>query len=340
MIGASGDEYTLENVHAELEALLLSKEDTPTFAIDPERTPYDGQVTTKAAKCTTYDTERRNNMKELSRKLEAFEFAFGRRMYVEEYVEHGDAFLDQSVDALKKASSAFTKSYNRVREVYADYADDSDFQEYDFVKRHLHEHDRPGFVDALMQDLLSRETYQDGMFRKLRALYTELYDDSLDASSLMHVFNRVRQSGIGLHDGQLVPIIQDFKKETDMILENVFYVYMAVYARSPEYDEQQRHIDEYRVELDSSSPLSTVTDAANARLMERLIQTLEFHDVVKNKIRLVWSKCISSSTTPSSGALYQVLERVLTVLGTCTTLAAVDDVVERMVRDVASAMTK
>ncbi len=348
MAGASGDEYTLEHVHADLEAMVNDStnnngnnnsnnngNNNSKNNVVQSRDETTSPITLPSVEMAKASAAPFGGIHELSAKLEVFEEAFGRKMYVEEFVLYGAAFLDGSLETMKRASAVFDKSYNRVREIYTDYADVMEFTQYEFIKRHLYEYDRPNFFDDLARDLLNSDTYQDGMRRKLQALHMEFYDEELDASSLSYVFERVRQSAIGLHDEQLIHMIKELKKETDLILENVFYVYMAVYARSPEYEEQKQHIEEYRVHLsesESSSLLSSsVTDIANARLMERLIQTLEFHDVVKTKIRIAWGSYTSSST-PSAGALYQVLKKVLDVLGTCKTLASVDNVVEEMVR--------
>ena len=368
---ASGDAYTLEDVHADLEALVRNKEQGDVVALDHDSgLDFDkdsgreaatveeifvknqtqqkkddddddkDQISSDSPPMPTPTPTRmtRDALRELSAKLEVFEAAFGRKMYVEEFALYGVEYLQLQPDAMKKVASVFTQSYNRVREVYLDYANVSDFSPYEFVKRHLHEHDDPGFCDALADELLHSDAYKDSMCRKLSALHTEFFDDDLDPASLAYIFDRVRRASLGLHSEQLVHSIKELKKETDHILENVFFVYMAAYARPPEDDEQREHVTEYREYLTASGDscsLTSLTDAANARLMARLIQTLEFHDVLKSKIRNEYGR--RSSTSPSPGALYQVLKKVLDVLPSCNTLAVVDETVEKMVSCVLNA---
>ena len=346
-----GSTYDLDQLHADLQQINGSGvpgppahsadgPGTPEVAPSGDPRPDDGvpEVNPATPRAPAVD------MAELSAALERFEEAFGRKMFVEEYVhytESSEDVLGMTQTQLREFQASFQHAYDAVREVYLAFADERDFSQYTFVRRHLAEYQEPGFIDALPDRLMALDAYGSMMRARLSSLYSETYDDALDASSLEYLLARVQGLRLGLNDAGLIKCIREFKDETDAVVENVYYVYMAAYARSPEEPELRGHVAEYRARITKDQRAESLAQAAeslvkdaieavNAEVTIRLISALEFHDVIKGKLRARFGARFGSRT-PSPTTLYQGLEAVIAVLPSCHTLQHVDDAVERFI---------
>ena len=258
--------------------------------------------------------------------LQEFECAFGRKMFVEEYLWHG---WHADVQQLRRD---FLAAYHLAREVYVSFADARDFSEYDFVRKHLAEYQLPDFIEALPQRLLYTPEYEARMKDKLSNVYKNIYGESLESDGLDYLFASVRELGMGVHDEELPRRVQAFKAESETIIENVYDVYTETLVRPPEADELAALLREYRTRIhDAQDPVTRV----NAELCVRLIGTLEFHDVIKDKLRAGYARghnaTTSQGSTLAATLLYGMLQRVLAALPQCRNMQDVDEAVDRAV---------
>lgn len=277
-----------------------------------------------ASSSTHVDRFGKDDLIQTSQALDLFESVFGRKMFVQEFMMYGHAILGYSTTQLEALRSDFLRAYHLVREVYVAYTDAQYFEEYEFVKLHLTEYKEDGFQERLPMHLLGTPEYEAKMKAKLQTTYQGFYDEVLDEDSVNYLFILIRALKLGVHDGDLPHRVQEFKAETDMIVENIFYVYTTTFERSPEDAELKELIKEYRSRL-ADSPSSAI----NADVCVRLMNTLEFHDVIKGKLRSAYTKHTGSSV--SAGLLYQLLQDVLKCVASCKKISDVDELVERVI---------
>jgi hypothetical protein len=325
--------YDIDALHQDLQRQfsivpMSHDENYSTSRVNDRNDPSDVDVETRrdpvSGSAPRVDDERTR-----SSKLESASTVFQRKMFVQEYIWYGSAMFEQSRTSVAAMREEFVAAYQRVREIYVSYTNDEDFTEYEFVKKHLAEYKLPGFVELLPSRLLQTPVYETQMKTKLRHMYKELYDEDLDPDGMEYLFQTVKSLQLGVHAGDLYNRVQDFKAETDTIIENIFYVYTTTFARSPDNDELRNLVQEYRAGRNNKN-----TSEINEAIILRLMNTLEFHDIIKSKLRAAYTvrhSAESSIPVMSAGAMYQLLQVVLKEIPTCSSLADVDAAVEKVI---------
>lgn len=256
--------------------------------------------------------------------LRTFEEVFRRKMFVEEFIWHGPQILSSSAEDIRELYRSFTEAYNRVREVYVAYIDDQGFDVYRFVQMHLHEYSTPDFLHGLPPRLIDTDRYVQCMSTKLRGLYRSFYDEDLDAAGFEYLFRSVRSRSMGVHDEDLPARVRAFRDETDTIVEHVYFVYTSTFMRSPEEDELHELVQEYRTRLrDEQAQIVRINEDVSVRLMA----TLEFHDVIKGKLKVISQ---SQNQQLAHSALYALLQAALKALPACRSMVDVDETIQRI----------
>jgi hypothetical protein len=99
-------------------------------------------------------------------------------------------------------------------------------------------------------------------------------------------------------------LIADFKKETDEIIQKVFDIYMEVYEREPEDEELNGHVTFMRMSQDRN--------IAEATVKTGLRNALEYHDVLKKRIKKAHVTVHGAQTNPiSQSQVFRILEKIL-----------------------------
>ena len=117
----------------------------------------------------------------------------------------------------------------------------------------------------------------------------------------------------------------------DIITNNICDTYMAVYDRVPDLSELSKHALEYRARIASVEHPSELNRGVECAL----VSSLEFHDVLKNKLKQKYVD--ARQDTMSAAALYGTLERALQQLHALPlsdrTVSNVDGIVHTCVTD-------
>jgi hypothetical protein len=233
--------------------------------------------------------------------LKLMENAFGRALFVEEYFKylHSDS-------TPQELFSKHTASYKATQRVYYDYCNVM-LSEWDYIKKYIDLVDVPKFEDTLIEEVIQSKTYEEAMKNVLKEWYMSLFDVSLDAEDLHYIFEKVQAQRLHLTNDGIVKILKSVKAETDTYIEQIFPVYQKVLARQPDMQEISSHLPKYR----SGSHVSLEND---------LIMSLEFHDILKTKI-----KTQLGNVPPSK--LYTVLKTITSHFTSLTTMEDVDQFV-------------
>lgn len=223
--------------------------------------------------------------------LDRFETFMKRPMYVHEYV------IYQTVEDDERLPSLFDhqkNTYYEVRDIYVKHINEQ-LDEYGFVKKYLTQllKDKEAFMVRFMEDMLQSPEYRDNMKSIIEAKYQRMYSESLDKDDLQFVFEKVKLKRLHLFSDELSSTIVEFKRDTDDIITHVFDKYMSVLDRQPDSYESNRCIKKYREQQ------SLGLDALDAALEKDLIQSLEYHDIIKQKIRRMYQSKHGREIMPS-----------------------------------------
>ena len=237
-----------------------------------------------------------------SESIDAFEAVFKRPMFVQEYKKYNneedwDMVYKTHIDRLNKFRDIFNKFVGIIP------------TEYKFVKTYLFTSDEPNFFDSLVDKLISCSDYELIMKKILRDKFMSMFDIEPTKDDIAYMFDIVKTTKIGIMDDDLIKIIHQVKKETDDISSNIFKVFVKVLDRHPDVFELETFINYYR-----KNPSSLKDN--NVYLESTLMQSLEFHDIIKQHIKIVYDEKHGRSILPST--LFDVLNKVIKKLQNMT----------------------
>lgn len=244
--------------------------------------------------------------------LQAFEDIMGRPMFVHEYLK----YVGLAAGALPSLCQQQRATYHKLAEIHKLYLNQA-LDEYSFVKMHLDKTDDPERAVAAFQDaILYSEAYETQMKLTIKRRYQEVYDEVLDDEDLKYVFRcKVQAKNIHLFDESISSILVAFKQETDDIISHIFNVYMDTLGRQPDLHESTKWIRSHRVGLTQQDSASMA--ALDAELERALMLSLEYHDILKAKI-----KACKPDILPSQ--LFETLSRCIQDIGQCASARDVE----------------
>lgn len=230
--------------------------------------------------------------------LRAFYDVYERPMFVQEYLRFLNAHPRSHPDkrtsvaewkqVFEEEKPVLLRLINIVNGAYSSFLD-ADLTEYEIVDKYL-----PYFDDAaesaetmyesVKKELVHTDAYQRVMSTRIAQAFFETYGTEMAAADVQCVFAKVREQRVSLTDDALYEYIKSFKDEMDVITNNVCETYMAVYERVPDNKELDNHVIEYRARLSSNCTPHRASEL-NKEVECALISGLEFHDVLKTKLR-------------------------------------------------------
>jgi hypothetical protein len=226
------------------------------------------------------------------------EETFGRALFVQEYFKYKNSSLTP-----QEIFAKHTHCYKSTQRVYSDYCNIV-LSEWEYIRKYIDLVDKETFEGELIEEVIQSFNYALAMKNVLKEWYINLFDISLDADDLQYIFEKVKIQKLHLSSDGIIKVLKNVKAETDAYIEEIFPIYQKVLNRQPDMQEISSHLPQYR----SGVPVTLEND---------LIMSLEFHDIIKEKI-----KHTLGNVTPSK--LYSVLKYVTNQFTTDTTMEDVD----------------
>ena len=236
--------------------------------------------------------------------LAAFEKEFERPMFVQEYFAYKLQYSSGWTD-LPDLHAKFTDTYIAARQAYLNYIDKG-LGMHEFVCAHLGEFEDAEFMARLTADMIASEDYTRCMQHRLSTLYKSMYDEALHEDDLGYLLTRVRDRSLPLgHDG-LSTEVYDYRTMSISMGDRVEACFCKVLRRAAEPDELAANVRTFRRMIEKEKTDLTECDVS---LRKNLIASLEFHDVLKDMIRVALSPR-EASTSQLYAALTEVLRRI------------------------------
>lgn len=268
----------------------------------------------------------------------AFETVFNRPMFVHEYfkiiIERRLVFenQDEMNTHFKCIFQKFMSDFNKTRKILADYTNIT-LQEYDFVKQFLYGVDDDSFFVNLIDDIVKGGCYKREMIKVLSHQYKEMFNEELQSHDVSYLFAKVIVKKLSLHDEHITHILESLKRETNEIIDHVSAKFLQVIHRHPDVFETQEHIQMYRSQLDARVSQRQFESLSAKELEEHLvnidqstehllIESLEFHDIIKQKIRSINPKI-------QPRYLFEILQKMTNII-VGQTLEYIDEKVKEL----------
>ena len=244
-----------------------------------------------------------------------FERVFNRQMYVQEYFKYVSNESSLKDDQLVSLFTSTQETYFKVREIYEAFMC-KEISEYEFIKQFLYDYESPDFFVHLVDKIIESDGYATSMKLTLFKLYSEMYDEHLETTDIDYIFNRIKSKKLPVVSEELREELTELKKETDSIISNLFEKFTQVLERQPDIYEVDEMLQFYR------SNLVMGVDKLNLYLEKRLVSSMEFHDIIKHKIKTSFKK------DPLPSQMFSLLKKVLEQITNDTDLTECDQIIK------------
>lgn len=251
--------------------------------------------------------------------LREFFETYGRPMYVQEYRRFCSegAATPPGHDRFSDEMPVLTRLTNIVRGVYSRYTG-RDVTDYEVVDDWLHLLGKPlEEVDSVVTgNLIQSDLYREAMRSKIADTHRALFDAGTHMTEYDSdcVFEIAKAGSLDLVGEELRECVRNFQYQTDRIHSHVCDVYAAVFDRQPDAAELDGATRTYRERMKSEPGIKeeNIVPQLDVELECRLVADLEFHDILKRKIKQArWD---AKEELLSGRALYDLLRKVLTEL--------------------------
>lgn len=266
--------------------------------------------------------ERFNDMRESSRSdptnlnqnesievVDIFETVYGRNMNVREYFLYRDLiFNNVSHEQIIEKTSELKKKHDETFKLVVDLNHrylNKTVDENIFIKEYLKNINNSDFMENLKMTVIASEEYKDKMCSRLCHLFNTMYDEELSQSDVLYIFANVRNKAFDLQDEEINNFLVEYKNETDAITERIFSIFIDTYEREPDMSEVSHYLEVYRVDVFKTQ------EEIDDLIQEQLYESLEYHDVIKKKIREIYFTIKKQNILPS--LVYTVLQKVLPI---------------------------
>lgn len=257
--------------------------------------------------------------------VEQYESVFNRNMNVREYLMHikdlrARKNSDELVGYIQDIYQTQTLHYQNIKEIMHVFLNEYVSEE-DFLSKYLVRINECNFIDNLRKEVVASPAYEDKMKDKIQTLYQRMFGETMTIEDADFLFNQVRTLNLELLHEQINQMVVQFKEDNEHTMQRIFDIYMEVYDREPDVNEQNRFIVFIRDH--KGRPDDDVDDM----IVLELKDALEYHDVLKRKISKMYTAMKKDTIFPST--MYRVLNKVLPMKN----IKNVDDYIERAILD-------
>ena len=241
--------------------------------------------------------------------LDYFEDVFNRPMYVQEFkkyiLENDSPDQNEWGEILEEHNFSF----NKLRKLFQDYTGKS-ISEYYYVKKYLYAVDDPNFFYTFVEKIINSPEYKSGISKIIAEKYMASYDQQLDDADIQYIFDIIQKKKLAIVDEEIDRILTDVKQETDANISHIFKVFQDTLKRVPEISEIDHYTQLYR-----NMHNMNVNDI-NLHIEKQLINTLEYHDIIKMYIKKIYRE--NNDADISNSKLFSTLNLALTKIDSIT----------------------
>lgn len=236
-------------------------------------------------------------------KIQKFEKVFGRNMFIQEYFKYIVDDNNNRYTDLEAMLVAHRDQFNIIANVYKLFCNII-LTEHMYMTEHLLSIDNDEYHKTVIDNIVNSESYKSYMIDTLQLYYKKLYDANMDDSDVQYLFLQVQRQKLDPHNEKIIDILKDFKAQTDDFIEHIFKVYQRVMERQPDIYEIELCLVDYR----KASRVQTI-DVTDDELSKNLAKTLEFHDIIKKHIKILYYSQYNKDIPPSK--LFSTLQSIL-----------------------------
>jgi len=193
-----------------------------------------------------------------------------------------------------------TEHFNAVKTLYTRFIDEP-IPEIDFIKRYIYVIDDPEYKQIIIAELVGSKSYEVRMKETIRKVYQSLFGNHVEEDDEAYMFEQLKNKSIDLANQEVSTVVTALKEETDRYIQNLQLHYDTILKRSPDILECRLYKEIYRQDHDMPK--------TELRIKEDLYTSLEYHEILKQKIRASFKSTFSKDPLPSQ--VYSMLNATL-----------------------------
>lgn len=170
----------------------------------------------------------------------------------------------------------------------------------EFLEEHLADHDKPHFQAEAVAAVLASDEYRLEMMKLLEKSHLKLFGVDMHPEDLEHAFFAVRDRGTKLCSEGASEELLRLNDEMREVARAVNEAYNSVLGRPADAEEVRECVSKFR---------AVGAEAATADLVVRLHESLEFHDVIKDRFRKAFEE--KTGRQPKTREVYDALAGTL-----------------------------
>lgn len=236
--------------------------------------------------------------------------ASGRKIDVCEFIRYyGQDLSDAEIRCISQRESDARMFVDKIHKDYIGRGVGAD----EFLERYVFDYDSSNFHNEVIAAVLASDEYRNEMAKQLDKRYNDMFGQELHPDDMEHILFQVRAKGLPLCSEEISDDLVKVNDQLRSIGEWAEKIYEDVLRRVADRDDVRECVSEYRAYGDKE---------AEARLRRNLYQSLEYHDIVKDEIRLILEEKLDRS--PSKREVFARLADVLKKHGKDMSLAISD----------------
>lgn len=237
-----------------------------------------------------------------------FREVFGRSMLVDEYLWYKGTMMQSRMAAgrdpvmidvsndpdswrrrMEHDKPGIERAWAAAKSTYRTFIGE-DIQDDDLMRRYVDvvmKGDAEVAANAVRRDVLCSVAYVHAMTARVRAVHADHFGGGMqvDDADVSIVVEKLRIMNAGLFDDRVQRVVIDHRDLIDAVVTNIYDTYMQVLGRQPDASELDIHVAAHRPLAVAAQTLETQLQQLARSLESQLIRSLEFHDVLKNRIR-------------------------------------------------------
>ena len=190
--------------------------------------------------------------------------------------------------------------FNAVKTLYTRYIDEA-ISEIDFIKRYIYVVDDPEYREQIIAELVGSKSYEVRMKETIHKVYQSLFGQHVEDDDEAYMFEQLKNKSIDLANQEVSTVVTALKEETDRYIQNLQLHYDTILKRSPDILECRLYKEIYRQDHDMSK--------TELRIKEDLYTSLEYHEILKQKLRVSFKSTFGKDPLPSQ--VYSMLNATL-----------------------------
>lgn len=217
-----------------------------------------------------------------------------------QYIDYNNPLMNELSNFINNIYDKQLTTYQHINQIYQEYLLMSlDMNTY--FNKYLVLIENTKYKTILIDKFINCNIYKQNIYNLINKIFMEYYEITLDKADIEYIFDIIYNKKLpSIETEDLRNIIANFKLDTDKHYDITLKVYQQVLERHPDINEiyYYKHLFRQNQDIDKST----------TTLYDNLYNNIEYNEILKNHIKILYKKIHSKDILPS--ILYKILNNI------------------------------